>query len=178
MLQDMFRTVLPYTSLTFENGSASWIGGKIYQHVNSFKKMENLFFKLRDVRSKKIKGFEPKEFIITIHCKNRVKKIENIVVKYRNLYCIWNDEAYDIGLRKKQTKAAGLVAFLKILGLKRSNVLFLGDNYNDIEMLEEAGISVSADPHRVKGDYSIPLGKKELPGFVLMGQIIGALGKK
>src|SRR3989344_2503571 len=37
MLQEMFRAVLPFVSLTFENGSATWHKGRIYQHTNSFK---------------------------------------------------------------------------------------------------------------------------------------------
>src|SRR3989344_9620810 len=35
MLQEMFREVLPFVSLTYENGSATWYRGKIYQHINS-----------------------------------------------------------------------------------------------------------------------------------------------
>ena len=36
MLQEIFREVLDFVSLTFENGSATWINGKIYQHFNSY----------------------------------------------------------------------------------------------------------------------------------------------
>src|SRR3989344_8503720 len=35
MLQEIFREVLPYVSLTYECGSATWYQGKIDQHVNS-----------------------------------------------------------------------------------------------------------------------------------------------
>ena len=85
MLQEMFREILPFVSLTYENGSATWNKGKIYQHVNSFSHLKNVFFKLKSVRDQNIKGFEPKEFIITVHCKERVKKIENIMSKERRL---------------------------------------------------------------------------------------------
>ena len=91
MLQEMFREILPYTSLTYENGSATWNNGKIYQHINSFNKLHKIFFKLKTVKHKDIKGFEPKEFIITIHCKKRVKKIENILSKQKGIYYIWNN---------------------------------------------------------------------------------------
>src|SRR3989344_5930062 len=60
MLQEMFREVLPFVSLTYENGSATWHKGKIYQHINSFSKLKNLFPKLKKVTNKNIKGFEPK----------------------------------------------------------------------------------------------------------------------
>jgi len=36
MLQDVFRDILSFTSITYENGSATWYQGEIIQHVNSF----------------------------------------------------------------------------------------------------------------------------------------------
>ncbi|MEK7190615.1 MAG: hypothetical protein AAB661_02520, partial [Patescibacteria group bacterium] len=68
-------------SLTYENGSATWDKGKIFQHINSFKNLQNVFQKLKKATNKNIniKGFEPKEFIITIHCTKQVKEIEKIV---------------------------------------------------------------------------------------------------
>src|SRR3989344_6920360 len=65
MLQEMFREILPFVSLTYENGSATWYKGKIFQHINSFKALQNVFSKLKQVANKNIKGFEPKELIIT-----------------------------------------------------------------------------------------------------------------
>jgi len=46
MLQEMFREILPFVSLTYENGSATWYKGEIYQHINSFKYLNpsGLFF--------------------------------------------------------------------------------------------------------------------------------------
>src|SRR3989344_1239429 len=74
MLQDMFREILPFVSLTYENGSATWFKGKIYQHINSFEYLKEIIFELQKVRHKNIKGFEPKEFVITIHCTEKVKE--------------------------------------------------------------------------------------------------------
>lgn len=172
MLQEMFREVLPFVSLTYENGSATWDKGKIYQHVNSFNHLRNVFFKLKSVRDQNIKGFEPKEFIITIHCKKRIKKIEDIMSREKKLYSIWNDEAYDIGIKKVQTKSTGLKAFTRILNLKKKNVLAIGDNYNDKELLESAGLTISADKSRLDGDFFVSLNKKNLPADVLMEQIL------
>ena len=172
MMQEMFREVLPFVSLTYENGSATWHKGKIYQHVNSFKYLKNVFFKLKSVKSPNIKGFEPKEFIITLHCKKPIKKIENIISREKKLYYIWNDEAYDIGIKKIQTKSIGLKAFTKILKLKKENVLAIGDNYNDKELLDAAGLTITADKSRLDGDFSIPLSRKNLPAAQLMACII------
>jgi len=172
MLQEMFRKILPFVSLTYENGSATWYKGKIYQHINSFQHLKNIFPKLKQIKNKNIKGFEPKEFIITIHCKKKVKRIEEIVKKNKNLYTIWNGEAYDIGIKKYQTKALGLRQARKIFKLKKENIMAIGDNYNDQELLEESGIPISADKSRVKGKFYTPLKGKFLPADNLMQKIL------
>ncbi|MFQ5531973.1 MAG: HAD hydrolase family protein [Candidatus Nanoarchaeia archaeon] len=127
---------------------------------------------MKSVKDKNIKGFEPKEFIITIHCKSRVKKIESIMSKQKGLYAIWNDEAYDIGIKKIQTKAVGLKAFMKILKLKKKNVLAVGDNYSDKPLFDAAGLTVTADKARVSGNYFVKLDKKNLPAAQLMTRMI------
>jgi hydroxymethylpyrimidine pyrophosphatase-like HAD family hydrolase len=181
MLQQMFQEVLECVSLTYENGSATWVGGKIIQHVNSFEKLKKVLPKLQAVKNRNIKGFEPKEFIISLHCKKRVKEIENILKKQNNLYCLWNGEAYDLGIKKIQTKLVGLKKLMKILKLKKSQVLVLGDNFNDRELFSGAGIRVTADKTRVEGDYCIDLDEgrfggrsnsKKLPAGKLMEQIL------
>ncbi len=176
MLQEMFSEVLSFISLTYENGSATWFEGKTYQHVNSFDKLKEISKELKKVKHKNIKGFEPKEFIITLHCKDRVKEIETIAKKYKKLYYIWNDEAYDFGIKKIQTKPTGLKMVMKLFKLKKKNVLALGDNYNDKELLNEAGLAVSADKSRLKGDFYVPLKGKFLPADLLMQTIIKARG--
>ncbi len=174
MLQEVFRDILPFTSLTYENGSATWNKGELIQHVNSFEHLKDVFLKLRGIeeRYEEVKGFEPKELIITIHCEKRVQEIEDIVGEKENLYAIWNGEAYDIGVKGIQNKAVGLTAFRNYLGLAEHEVLAIGDNLNDKEMIDAAGVSVSADKTRVTGDYFVPLDGERLPAALLMDQII------
>src|SRR3989344_2381055 len=172
MLQNMFREILDFASLTYENGSATWFKGKIYQHINSYDYLKKIIFELEKIKDSKIKGFEPKEFIITIHCKSRVKKIEEVASKYRNLYYIWNGEAYDIGVKNIQDKEHGLKEVIKLFKIKKKNVLVIGDNYNDKELLSEVGIAISADKTRLEGDYYVPLEGKSLPGEVVMRHIL------
>lgn len=174
MLQEMFREILPFVSLTYENGSATWYKGKIYQHINSFNALQGMFAKLKSVvkNNKKVKGFEPKEFIITIHCTKKTPEIEEIVKKQKNLYIVWNGEAYDIGIKRTQTKAAGLRRLMKIFQLKKKNVMAIGDNYNDRELLKEAGIPVSADKSRLEGKFYVPLNGRFLPADLLIQKIL------
>lgn len=174
MLQEMFRDILPFVSLTYECGSATWYKGKIYQHINSFEPMRKIFSKLKKLAHKNsnIKGFEPKEFIITPHCVKRIKEIEKIVKEDGGLVTVWNGEAYDILIKKNQTKALGLRHVMKIFKLKKKNILAIGDNYNDHELLEESGMPISADKMRVRGRFYVPLQSKFLPADLLMQKIL------
>lgn len=174
MLQEMFREILPFVSLTYENGSATWYKGKIYQHINSFEQMKDIFPKLKKVvnKNKNVKGFEPKEFIITIHCTKKIKEIESVVKKEGNLVTVWNGEAYDILIKESQTKALGLKHVIEIFKLKKGNVMAIGDNYNDQELLEESGMPISADKSRVNGVFYVPLKGTFLPADSLMQKIL------
>lgn len=172
MLQEMFRAILPFVSLTYECGSATWYKGKIYQHINSFEYTKNIFPKLKEIKNKDIKGFEPKEFIITIHCKKPIKEIEDTVKKDKNLVTLWNGEAYDVLIKKHQTKALGIKQIAKIFKIKKENIMAIGDNYNDQEMLNESGMPISADKTRVNGSFFIPLEGKYLPADNLMQKIL------
>ncbi|HAE36660.1 TPA: hypothetical protein DCG29_02275 [Candidatus Nomurabacteria bacterium] len=174
MLQEMFRAILPFVSLTYENGSATWHQGKIYQHINSFEYFHNIYplLKKASENNPDVKGFEPKEFIITIHCNKKVPKIENIIKKDDKLTTVWNGEAYDILIKGKQTKALGIKNIAKIFKLKKENIMAIGDNYNDQEMLNESGMPISADKSRVNGTFYIPLEGKFLPADNLMQKIL------
>lgn len=174
MLQEMFRGILPFVSLTYENGSATWYQGKIYQHVNSFKYLKDVFPKLKEAteNNKYVKGFEPKEFIITIHCDKQVPAIEEVMKKEKDLAMIWNGEAYDIQIAEDQTKAVGLRHVMEIFKLKKENVMAIGDNYNDAELLSESGLPISADKDRVEGKFYVPLEGKFLPADLLMQKVL------
>ncbi len=177
MLQEMFRDILPFVSLTYECGSATWYKGKIYQHINSFDQLRGIFFRLKKVavKNKNIRGFEPKEFIITLHCVKKLKEIERIVKTEKSLTTHWNGEAYDILIKKNQTKAVGLRNVMKIFKLKKENIMAIGDNYNDHELLQASGTPISADQTRIKGKFHVPLEGKFLPADKLMQKILSLL---
>jgi hypothetical protein len=66
---------------------------------------------------------------------------------------------------------------MKIFKLKKENVMAIGDNYNDQELLEESGMPISADKSRVKGRFYVPLEGKFLPADKLMQKILALKGK-
>jgi HAD superfamily hydrolase (TIGR01484 family) len=172
MLQEVFRDILDFISITYENGSGTWYKGRIYQHTNSYDYLKDLYPVLKKLKHPDIKGWEPKEFIITIHCRDRVHEIENALIGKNDLYILWNGEAYDIGVKEIQTKGQGVKEIMKIFDLKKDNILAIGDNYNDKELLEEAGVKVTADKERLLGDFCIYMDDKYLPAEKLMEQII------
>lgn len=178
MLMEMFRPVLDYVSITFENGSASWAGGTVIQHVNSFPYLGSLYKELRVIKDSNIKGFEPKEHIITLHAFDRIPEVDSMIdsLQERHIYCIWNGEAYDFGVMHNQTKGIGVGSVMEVLKIRKQNVMAIGDNLNDVEMLKAAGISVTADKTRVDGDFWVPLDGILLPADELMQQIIQVLG--
>lgn len=177
MLQEMFREVLEFVSITYENGSATWFDGKIKQHINAFRMLNLVFKDLSKVNNLAIIGYEPKEFIITIHAKERIDEIESIVATHTQLICIWNGEAYDIMEKHHHNKGRGLVNVTHQMKILWYEVLAIGDNYNDKELLDAAGISVTADKGRIVGDYYVPLKRVKLPAELLMDQIIKEMKK-
>jgi len=172
MLMDMFREVLPFVSLTYENGSATWNKGLVVQHTNRFSEIEDVRKQLIKIVDKRIKGWEPKEFIITIHTTSRINAIEKIVDLFPDMQCIWNGEAYDI-MHKSQTKANGISHLRDMLELNSNEVLAIGDNYNDKDMLDVVDLAISADCDRVGGDYYVPM-----PAGVMMWKILDVSKEK
>src|SRR3989338_8347950 len=51
MLQEMFRSVLDFVSLTYENGSSTWHKGKVEQHFNSYKYLKEIIFDLMKIKN-------------------------------------------------------------------------------------------------------------------------------
>ena len=62
----------------------------------------------------------------------------------------------------------------KIYGLTKENVMAIGDNYNDKELLENAGLKVTADKSRLQGDFYVELlpADGRLPADVMMEHIL------
>lgn len=57
-------------------------------------------------------------------------------------FLAFSNDGYDVVL-KGMNKGIGLLELMDVLNLKREEVIAVGDNYNDLEMLELAGVSVA-----------------------------------
>lgn len=120
-------------------------------------KMGKIRQELEKIKNPKIKGFEPKEYLITLHCKDKIEDIEDIVKtndKEGELYCWWNGEAYDIGLRAVN-KGTGLKKLTEKLGVKMEEVMTVGNGINDADMTDVVGIDVSTDAKHLKADFVV-----------------------
>jgi len=177
-LQSMYPQIIgDGTILQAENGSISLFGGKVIQHFdyseNYFKKMARIKEKIKKLP---IDGFEPKQFILTVHSPEEFKEVYDIVKSEDaegELKVMWNGEAFDIQ-RKDVSKGEGLKKIMDYLGIKKDEVLAIGDRINDKELLELAAIGVSADKEKLDSDYWIE--KDGLAGKHLLRYLLDNLG--
>ncbi len=179
-LKEMFDPLLwEKTSLQGENGVFTLIDGQVIQHSKlTFKELE----RLRKIRgeiekvaenSKNIRGFEPKQFLISVHCFNEEPEIIEIVKKLDikgEFYIKWNSEAYDI-FPKRFSKGSGLKQLAQYLGIDVSQILVVGNDPNDQEAVKDSGLSVTTSPGTLTADYYTG-GKLELGGEELVNHLL------
>lgn len=117
-------------------------------------------------------GFEPKQKIITVHAKRPIRILEDVVKVEdvgQQLYCWWNGEAYDIGL-KRINKGTAIKSLVDKLGLMMTEVMTVGNGINDANMRDIVEIDVSTDPKHLNADYFIE--GEEMGGERLVEKIL------
>lgn len=168
-LQSMYEKILGGgTTLQAENGNLSLIDGTLVQH---FFYDEEYFRKLakmkQDIVKLPIEGVEPKQFILSVHAPQEFKEVYDIVNIHdtnKEFKVMWNGEAFDIQ-KKEVSKGAGLEKLMEHLKIKREETVAMGDRVNDKELLEVAGIGVSADKEALAAEYWTT--GEGLPGEIL-----------
>ncbi len=178
------RALWDNIALQGENGIITVYRGRIFQTANYPLRLLKIATKIKnDIRqlSKtdgRIKGFEPKQFLVTVHCQNEIPAIREIVQKHdrqHEFYQLWNGEAYDIA-PKLFNKGNGLKSLIKRLNLKMKNVLAVGNDPNDREMVEQAGISITTDPRRtIRGVDFITNQKLHLGGAEAVDRLLSLI---
>ncbi len=159
--------------LQAENGNINWFRGKITHptySTNYFKKLKEIKEKIKLIMidDKRIRGFEPKMFILTLHC-DQMKEIPNLVKEMdpeNELYCLWTNEGYDIG-SKTMNKGQGILNLAKYLSINPKQIMTTGNHYNDIEMLQ-IGKGITVQPEKIKAEYYIERKSEELGGELLV----------
>lgn len=118
--------------------------------------LTNIYIDLRGLLSNPVvKGFEPKERIVTLHCQEEVPEVRKMVAANdpkQELDCWWNGEAYDI-LPKRVDKGFGIKVLLEDLGLNWAEVMTVGNGINDEEMTARVGLSVTTDKQHLNAEF-------------------------
>lgn len=170
------------TILQAENGSITWLNNKITHPIYSdeyFNQLKDLKEKIRKMKKndKRIRGFEPKLFILTVHCE-QMEEIPNLVkeVAGDDLYCFWTNEGYDIG-NEATSKGKAILNLAEELNINPKQIMTTGNNYNDAEMLK-VGKGVSVTPDIVEAEYFIEHKPEELGGELLVEFLLEYYVKK
>jgi len=181
-LTQMYGDVLwDNASLQSEIGTFILYQGELIQN-NKFSNYElNVIKNIRQDLSKLSKnnklvlGFEPKQFLTTLHCHQSIPEVEKIV-KYNDpqseFYCWWNQEAYDIS-PARITKGTGLQKLVNILELNMNNVATVGNGINDKNMTDVVGIDISTDQEHLKADF-VAIGE-HLGGEIVIDKLLSLL---
>ena len=102
----------------------------------------------------RIEGFEPKQFLTTLHCHEAVPEVPDIVHESdpeNRFYCWWNEEAYDIN-SQKFSKVNGLKKLMELKNLIPDQVITVGNGINDSDLTMTGMINISTDPVNLQTD--------------------------
>jgi len=180
-LTRMFEPVLyDRVILQAENGLFTLIEGEVTQlerlSLERLELLRKIKYRIRvfGESNSDVLGFEPKQFSVSVHCRQEVDQIPAIVkqeARGEKLYCLWNGEAYDINLAHLN-KGRGLEKLCQKLGIGQNEVLAIGNDPNDKEMVEWAGIGVTSNQESMSAADYYTLQKQELGGEELVDRIL------
>lgn len=169
-------------SLQGEVGIFTLLSGRVYQHhqftKEELEKSRKIFLGLKNLQKENsnITGFEPKQFLITLHCQKKDSGVEKLIKKIdpqETFNCFWSGEAYDIS-PKTNTKGTAIKHLCRLLNLDLSQVLAVGNDPNDQDLLSSVGIGVTTSRESVPAPYYTEK-KQELGGEELI-DILLSLG--
>lgn len=170
-------------SIQGENGLFTLIDGQVIQNspltAQELEKLEKIRSEIGNLAktNKNIKGFEPKQFMVSVRCSEEDQQVVDIVRRIDtnnefNVFWISN-ETQDIFL-KRFNKGTGLEFLRSRLNLEPSQVIAVGNDPNDAPMLEAAGISVTTDPQQAEANFHTE-GKLELGGEEVVDYLLKIL---
>lgn len=177
-LQSMYSKIIDDKIIILaENGNIALINGKLKQIFDYDAEYFTLRAKLRnEIGRLPINGFEPKQIILTANCPYKMGQVPEIIKKLdkkKQIKAMWvADEAWDIQ-RNDVSKGAAIKKIIGGIGLRKENLIAIGDGPNDKEMVEMAGVGVSASINDLKAEY-YTIGKG-LGGEILVDYLVKKL---
>lgn len=177
-LKDMFDQLLwNKSSLQGENGIFTLIDGQVIQNDkltdHELSLLREMRIEIEKITDDNIRGFEPKQFLISVHCFKKEPQIAEIVKKIdleNEFYLEWNSEAYDI-FPKRFSKGSGLKHLADDLRINVNQILVVGNDPNDQAAVEGSGLSVTTSSDTLKADYHTE-GKLDLGGEELVDHLL------
>jgi len=102
--------------------------------------------------------FEVNKFLMTAEPEEAEKYVEILNEKYGDMISVYRSEPFFIELMPKGVdKATSINRMLSTVGLTRENTICCGDGYNDLTMIEYAGVGVAManaqEKVKEKADY-------------------------
>ncbi len=160
-----------------ENGNVLFTEGTVRQKAYPaayFEALNNIRQDIIAAGDTAVRGLEPKVSILTVHCSQKTTAVTDIVQRHNPGYLtwVWGGEAYDI-MHKDVNKAVTVGELAEQLGVQREEIIAIGDRDNDREMVERAGVGVSAAPDHLEADYwTEDDGSGALPGEQLADYLL------
>lgn len=157
-------------------------GGGYMVQTNYLDKYElETTIKIRSELSKlignsRVAGFEPKQFLTTLHCHESVPEVDEIVKNCdpeNRFYCWWNQEAYDIN-SKKFTKFLALNKLLSLKNLLPENIITVGNGINDSDLTAKKSINISTDSKNLQTDDYFADGE-DLGGLAVINHLLNLI---
>ena len=179
-LKDIFEPILwENVTIQGENGLFTLMDGQVIQHGQLSPNELALLWHIKTSiyrlmgENSNIRGFEPKQFLLSVHCFKEEPAIIDLVAdldKEGILGIKWSSEAYNI-FPKRYSKGTGLAELSKILNIDKSQMLVVGNDPNDQEATEGPGISVTTSPQTLTADYFTE-SELELGGESLVNRLL------
>ncbi len=69
--------------------------------------------------------------------------LENIINEKSSFYTVFSEPVFLEILSREASKGIALKELIRLLGISRSNVIAVGDNLNDVDMIKTAGIGIA-----------------------------------
>lgn len=124
----------------------------------------------------RVEGFEPKQFLTTLHCLSEVPEVNDIVRRNdpeNKFYCWWNLEAYDIN-PVKFTKINALKKLMELKKINSDEVITVGNGINDRDSVTSQFINITTDPaNLITDDFFVE--SEDIGGLEIINHLLSLI---
>ena len=168
----IFQKILPKTvvksiydfAIQKECGLITYLGDDIIlatdldEYIEHEAKINEMKFKSVENFVEYVSDFDLNKMLMTAPPEKAAVLVEELQEKYKDVLSIYRSEPFFIELMPKGVdKASSIDRMLSTVGLTRENTICCGDGFNDLTMIEYAGVGVAManaqDKVKEKADY-------------------------